>query len=271
MPCSIARFAAPSADSAAAYGVLLREPLKPADAGGAPADDGAVEVGDRDDRVVERRLDVDVPLGDVLLLAAALLHRPLALGHACRCPRLLLAPHADRLLRSAPLASVGLGPLAADRQVAAMAQAAVRADLDEPLDVQRDLAPEVALDLVAPVDELAEPVDLLLGQVADPRVGVDVRLGQDLLGGRQADPEDVGEGDLDPLLAGDVDAGDACHRLPLPLLVLRVGADDHHGAVATDDLAVVAAGLDGGSDFQRILDSCCVWWSCPQGVTSVGR
>src|SRR6187455_3714444 len=30
MPCSIARLAAPSAESAAAYGVLLREPLKPA-------------------------------------------------------------------------------------------------------------------------------------------------------------------------------------------------------------------------------------------------
>src|SRR6266516_4290257 len=30
MPCSMARFAALSADSAAAYGVLLREPLKPA-------------------------------------------------------------------------------------------------------------------------------------------------------------------------------------------------------------------------------------------------
>src|SRR4029453_11096847 len=29
--------------------------------------------------------------------------------------------------------------------------------------------------------------------------------------------------------------------------------DDHHGAVATDDLAVVAARLDGSSDFQRIL------------------
>src|SRR6478735_504665 len=30
MPCSMARLAAPSADSAAAYGVLLRDPLKPA-------------------------------------------------------------------------------------------------------------------------------------------------------------------------------------------------------------------------------------------------
>src|SRR3954453_2479337 len=50
--------------------------LEAGHAGRTPADDRAVEVGDRDDRVVERRLDVDVPLGDVLLLAAALLHRP---------------------------------------------------------------------------------------------------------------------------------------------------------------------------------------------------
>src|SRR4029079_328700 len=48
--------------------------LEAGHAGGAPADDRAVEVGDRDDRVVERRLDVDVPLGDVLLLAASLLY-----------------------------------------------------------------------------------------------------------------------------------------------------------------------------------------------------
>src|SRR4029078_12848423 len=85
-------------------------------AGRAPADHGAVEVGDRDDRVVERRLDVDVPLGDVLPFAAAQLDRPLSLSHASARPSLLLAPNADRLLRSAPLASVGLRPLAPDRQ-----------------------------------------------------------------------------------------------------------------------------------------------------------
>src|SRR5437016_2383769 len=41
--------------------------------------------------------------------------------------------------------------------------------------------------------------------------------------------------------------------LPLPLLVLGIGADDHHGPVATNDFAVVATRLDGGSDFQRFL------------------
>ena len=55
-----------------------------------------------------------------------------------------------------------------------MAHAAVRADLDQALDVQRHFAPQVALDLVAAVDQLAEPVDLLLGQIADPRVRVEL-------------------------------------------------------------------------------------------------
>src|SRR6266568_707887 len=62
MPCSIARRAAPSADRA-------------------PADDRAGRVRDRDDRVVERRLDVDVSGWDVLLLTAALFGRLLAFGH----------------------------------------------------------------------------------------------------------------------------------------------------------------------------------------------
>src|SRR5690349_4610665 len=152
--------------------------LESGDAGRAPADDRTAEVGDRDDRVVEGGLDMNVPLGDVLALAPALFGRLLAFRHALVSPSSLLAPDADRLLRSASLASVGLGALAADRQVAPMAQAAVRADLDESLDVQRGLAAKVALDLVAPVDQLAEAVDLLLGEVADTRVRVDVRLGQ---------------------------------------------------------------------------------------------
>src|SRR5512137_1178366 len=38
----------------------------------------------------------------------------------------------------------------------------------------------------------------------------------------------------------------------LPLLVLGVLADDHHGAMAPDDLAVVAPRLDGRSDLHRV-------------------
>jgi hypothetical protein len=137
-----------------------------------------------------------------------------------------------------------------------VAEASVRADLLEPLDVQRDFAAEIAARLVPAIDELAEPVDLLLREIPDAGVRIDAGLDQDLLGRGQPDPEDVGEGDLDPLLARNVLAGDTCHALPLPLLVLRVGADDHHGAVTSDHFAVVAAGLDGRSDFQRFLVVC---------------
>src|SRR6187200_422368 len=38
----------------------------------------------------------------------------------------------------------------------------------------------------------------------------------------------------------------------LPLLVLGVFANDHHGAMAPDDLAVVAPRLDGCSDLHRV-------------------
>src|SRR6266508_1286979 len=44
----------------------LARALEAGDPGRPPADDRAIEVGDRDDGVVERGLDVDVPLGDVL-------------------------------------------------------------------------------------------------------------------------------------------------------------------------------------------------------------
>ena len=60
-----------------------------------------------------------------------------------------------------------------------MTEAAIRADLLEPLDVEGHLAPQVALDLVAAVNDLPQPVHLLLGEVADAGVGVDARLDED--------------------------------------------------------------------------------------------
>jgi len=62
-----------------------------------------------------------------------------------------------------------------------MARAPVRADFDKPLDIQSYLAAKVALDLVTSVDDLAQAVYLLLGQIADARIRIDVRLDEDLL------------------------------------------------------------------------------------------
>src|SRR5262249_20021793 len=94
--------------------------------------------------------------------------------------------------------------------------------------------------------DVAQPVDLVFGQVTHTRVRIDVGLGQDLLAGGQADAEDIGQADFNPLFTRDVDAGNARHLLllALALLVLGVAADNHHHSVATDDLAALTARLD---------------------------
>src|SRR5215831_7226097 len=81
MPCSIARRAAPSAESAAAYGVLLREPLNPA----TPAEPQLMTAPLRS--VIVMIVLLNVALGHVLLLSSARLDRPLAFRHACSVPR----------------------------------------------------------------------------------------------------------------------------------------------------------------------------------------
>ena len=54
-----------------------------------------------------------------------------------------------------------------------MADAAVRADLREPLDGLLPVAAQVALDLELGVDVVAELRDLFVGEVLDLRVGVE--------------------------------------------------------------------------------------------------
>src|SRR6185295_6801490 len=54
---------------------------------GAPGDHVPREVRDRHDRVVEARLDVDVPLGNVLAFPPPLFDGALSFGHALTVPR----------------------------------------------------------------------------------------------------------------------------------------------------------------------------------------
>src|SRR5262249_1501812 len=114
-------------------------------------------------------------------------------------------------LRALAGPSVGVRALAADGETLPVAQAAVAAEVHEPLDVHGDLAPEITLDLVVGLDDLADGAGLLLGEVLGPRGQVDPRLGHDVLGGLVADPVDVLEGGHPPLCGGKADAGDASH------------------------------------------------------------
>ena len=123
-----------------------------------------------------------------------------------------------------------------------MAQTLVAADLHLALDVLRDLAAQVTFDLEVLVDEAAQLRDFFLGEVAHTRVARHPGLVAHQLRGGAADAVDVRERDLEPLLAGNVDAGDTCHtKSPsaLTLLVTRVRADDAHRAVPADHLALL--------------------------------
>src|SRR4051812_5349981 len=121
-----------------------------------------------------------------------------------------------------------------------MADPAVATNLHQPLDVLAALAPQIALDDVVAVDDVAELGDLLVREVADLAVRLDPDLGEDVIGSGAADPIDVGQANLHALVEGDVDPCDASHATALPLTLLMPGvlADHEHPPVAADDLAL---------------------------------
>src|SRR4051795_13221054 len=127
---------------------------------------------------------------------------------------LLLA--GDGLARALARARVGAGPLAVHRKTPAVAQPLVAPDLHLAADVGGHLAAQVTLDAEVLVDVVAQPQQVLVAEVLDPQVRADARCGQGLLGVGLADAVDVGERDLHPLLAGQVDAGQSCHVQVLP-------------------------------------------------------
>src|SRR3954449_2379646 len=217
-PCSCAARAAFSAASCAANGVDLREPLNP-----------TLPALAHDSVLPCRSVMVTIVLLNVDLMCACpcrtfFFSRRLvflALGFAIRLPdplllRLDLLLTRDRLLRTLAGARVGVRALAVDRQRPAVADALIARDLDLALDVLRDLAPQVTFDLEVGVDVGPDLHDLLFGEVTHLRAAVDGRAVDDLEGPGRADPEDVAQGDVQPLVAGKVDAGDTSHGCVLP-------------------------------------------------------
>src|SRR3712207_9235374 len=63
---------------------------------------------------------------------------------------------------------------------------------------------------------VAQLQQVLVAEVLDAQVRADARRSQGLLGVVLADAIDVGERDLHPLLAGQIDAGQSCHVQVLP-------------------------------------------------------
>src|SRR6266851_8546322 len=121
--------------------------------------------------------------------------------------------------RTLASASVGMGALTANRQVAAMAESAVRTDLDESLDVHRNVFTQIAFDAAFSLDHLADAIYFILAEILDLFHGVHFRRIQNACSARVADSIDVRERDIGALVARKVDACNTCHVTPLSFIL----------------------------------------------------
>src|SRR5439155_16618846 len=124
---------------------------------------------------------------------------------------LLLA--GDRLGRALARARVGVGALAAHRQAATMTQAAIAAEVHQPLDVDAGLTAKVAFDEIVTVDHFADLQDFLVAQLADATIQRDLDLLDDLGRILLADAMNVLERDQNALVGRGIHACNTGHGL----------------------------------------------------------
>src|SRR5258708_5359235 len=124
---------------------------------------------------------------------------------------ILLLLAGDRLGRPLARTRVRMGTLSAHRQSAAMTQAAIAAEIHQPLDVDTGLATQIAFDHIVTVDHFADLQNFLIAQLADAAIGRDLHLLHDLGRALLADAMDVLKCDLDALVGRDVHTGNTGH------------------------------------------------------------
>src|SRR5262249_35126183 len=189
----------------------------------------ALSVGDGDHGIVEGGADVRDARADVLALAApgfgagrrlrlfghgsrGSRDRDRVLGLPAAAPlsrRLLLAGNRPRLALAG--ARIGMGPLAAHGQAAAVAQAAVTTKIHQAPDVHGHIAAQVALHHVVAIDRLADLQHFGVGQVIDAALIGDADLLADLLRKPRADAVNILQRDDDALLRWNVHPSNTSH------------------------------------------------------------
>ena len=97
-----------------------------------------------------------------------------------------------------------------------MTDAAVAADFDKALDVQRNFAAKIAFHLDIVVDILSELVDVRFGEIAHARIGVHAACGNDITRGFAADAINIGQANLHALVSGQVYTRNTCHMGSTP-------------------------------------------------------
>jgi len=99
-----------------------------------------------------------------------------------------------------------MGSLTAHWQSATVANPLEGTDLHLALDVLRDLASQVSLDAIVGLDELANLLDLVVREIPYLGIGIDIERHTRVERPTATHTEDVGQSDLDPLVAGKVNS-----------------------------------------------------------------
>ncbi len=182
-------------------------------ASGAPRNDVSLGIGDGDDGVVERSVDVRDAFGEGafdLLLAGGR-----GLGF-CSSHFSLTSLAGSFLLvgDGLPLTFAGTGvgarALSAARESAFVADATIAANFGEALDVERDFAAEIAFGAVLG-DFSTKSSELLIGEVFGADVDANAGIGADFVSSGVTDTVDIGKGDHDALLIRDINPSNTCH------------------------------------------------------------
>ena len=106
---------------------------------------------------------------------------------------------------------VGAGALTTNRESAAVTTALVGANLDLAADVSSHLTAKVTFDVVVGLNVVTQCHELIICQLVDAQVTADSGGLQGLGGAGAADSVDVGQGDLEALVARQVNSDEACH------------------------------------------------------------
>jgi hypothetical protein len=118
-----------------------------------------------------------------------------------RAPGLLLFAPTNRTPRPAPGSGVCSRSLTPRRHPAPMAHTSIAANVHQSLDIHRDFPPEIALNSHFFIDDFAQAVDLVVGQIPHPRIRIDVRSLEKMLARMESNTVDVWQSRLDPLIS----------------------------------------------------------------------
>ena len=135
-------------------------------------------------------------------------HGPL--GDEVRDGGELLLLASDSLASAAACAGVRAGALASNRKAHPMTTASDTADVLQSLQGHALLTTQITFDGES-LGCTTELLDVAILEIFDPYIGIYPGFGQNGFGPCEANSIDICERNFDPLVAGDVNAGDPCH------------------------------------------------------------